>query len=75
MTIQNTPYTDIQQRPARIRVLVELPPEEFAAIERNLQHVPDWERYFIMNNPVSWPEGMYAVVQQYVEINPAPMTD
>ena len=71
MTYSNTPQTDISQRPDRIKLLAELPRETFEAINRDLGHVPDWERYFIMNNPVSWPSDMRTVMENYLPMEPA----
>lgn len=67
MTFSNAPYSDIKVRPARIRFLAEIPLEKFQAIQQELAGLPDWDRYFIMQNPPTWPEGMYEVISRHLE--------
>jgi hypothetical protein len=66
MTFQNTPDSDIKVRPERVRFLAEIPIGTFMAIEGDLQRLPDWDRFFIMKNPVGWPEGMYEVISRHL---------
>lgn len=66
MTFSNAPYSEIKARPERVRFLAEIPLEKFKAIEEDLSGLPDWDRYFIMNNPTSWPEGMYEVISRHL---------
>ena len=67
MTFQSTPQSDIKARPDRVRFLAEMPIEKFRAIESDLSRVPDWDRFFIMNNPPSWPDGMYDVLSRHLK--------
>jgi len=65
MTYQNTPHSNPSERPDRVRFLAEIPIKTFQAIEHQLKHQPDWDRFFIMNNPVAWPDGMYEVISEH----------
>ena len=65
MTFQNTPYSDPSIRPERLRFLAELPLEVYKAIECELSQFPDWDRYFIMHNPVAWPDGMFETIEKH----------
>lgn len=66
MTFQETAYTDVAVRPERVRFLAELPRDLFDRLDNDLQTVPDWDRFFIMNNPPAWPEQMKSVVEHYL---------
>ncbi|MBU0985590.1 MAG: DUF2811 domain-containing protein [candidate division Zixibacteria bacterium] len=67
MTFQNTSQTDPAVRPDRIKFLAEIPITVFRSIENDLRSVPDWDRHFIMSNPVAWPEGMFDVISKHLE--------
>ena len=67
MTFSNSPYSDIKTRPERVRFLAEIPIEKFQAIQEDLSNLPDWDRYFIMQNPPSWPDGMYEVITRHLQ--------
>ncbi|MBU0982704.1 MAG: hypothetical protein KKA42_02470 [candidate division Zixibacteria bacterium] len=64
MTVTDQRITDITDRPQRIRILAEIPLDVFTRITGELPGLPDWDRYFIMNNPIGWPEGMYDVIER-----------
>lgn len=66
MTFENTFYTDPSVRPGRVRVLAEIPRNVFDAIAGELHTIPDWDRYFIMNNPSGWPMGMFEVISKHL---------
>ena len=64
MTFQESVTTDVKVRPERVRFLAELPRDVYNQLDTELKSVPDWDRYFIMNNPAGWPQEMRAVVEQ-----------
>ena len=64
MTFQECATTDVKVRPERVRFLAELPRELYERLDQDLRCVPDWDRYFIMNNPSGWPQEMRMVVEQ-----------
>lgn len=66
MTFSNTPQSDIKTRPERVRFLAEIPLEKFRAIQKELGQLPDWDRYFILHNPICWPEGMSEVLSRHL---------
>jgi len=69
MTYQNTPQSDPSVRPDRIRFLAEIPIETYHAISHELMHQPDWDRFFIMKNPVAWPDGMFEAIERHTSVS------
>lgn len=63
MTFQENVTTDVKVRPERVRFLAELPRDLFERLDQELKTVPDWDRFFIMNNPSGWPQEMRSVVE------------
>ena len=66
MTFQSTLESDIATRPERVQFLAEIPLETFMAIEKDLETLPNWDRFFIMKNPVGWPKQMHDVISRHL---------
>jgi len=69
MIFEQTPSSDPTSRPARVRFLAEIPLEMFELIKQELHHIPNWDRFFIMNNPVAWPLDMRLVIEQHLRLS------
>lgn len=67
MTFQESVKTDVKVRPERVRFLAELPRDVYEQLNHELHSIPDWDRYFIMNNPVGWPQEMRSVVEHRLQ--------
>jgi hypothetical protein len=67
MTFQESITTDVKVRPERVRFLAELPRDLYEQLDTELRTIPDWDRFFIMNNPSGWPQVMRSVVEHCLQ--------